>query len=113
MPEPTPPTPNPVPPDQDPFRKEFWKRIARQNLPQFITWTLAVIVWLATRDGKGPAPPIPDIIWTPPDAGWVPPHNEDIAATLASLKVSRFRLTEAGQAVVAEGDAPLWRLAEK
>jgi hypothetical protein len=112
MPEPTPP-PSPVPPDQDPFSREYWKRWVRLNLPQFITWAIALAVWFAMRDGKGPAPIPPTPIWGPPDTGWVPPHEEDIANTLASLKVSRFRLTEAGQAVVAEGDAPLWRLAEK
>jgi hypothetical protein len=113
MADPTPPTP------PTPGRWAWLAKFVPSNWQAIVAYlAVALITTLANqffRQGQTPIPvpepPIP--VWTPPPPGWVPPTDDDRRETFRALRVPRFDRTEAGQTVVGDADAPLWRLAAK
>jgi len=117
--------------------REGWKAFLKANAPQFILWLcmvlFALLRWAWTGERQPlPEPPVPvfELVISddlPADVaeelekrkvkvrrtGWRSPTPEEQAATLRILQAPKFAGTEAGQEVIADADAPLWKLAYK
>lgn len=132
MPDPT-PTPEPTP-------RKWWEDFLPTNWKKIVSWlilaaTITLINWIR---GKDATPiPLPDLVDfdfvvsnevdIEPEVvaelekrkikirrtGWRKPTDQDTINTLGVLSVAHFHDTEAGQEIIADGDAPVWRLAFK